>query len=557
MLICRESLRELARASGFRAGESLLARQALQHLRQEGEALIAVVRDDKLYDVRLVAGEKVLEWSCSCSRAADGVFCAHCVATGLAWIRTTEPSSEPKPLPNREEVVKHLAGLSKSDLVRKVMDLADNVLGAFRELALEASMTETAPGRADTKALHNALGHALKHPEKVSWDKDEQYARGIEKVVDQIERLLESGYPGDALPVIEEALRGVEHAMGHLAGEGIGVQALRERLEGMHLTACAAAPPDLEQLAKKLFEWGLTGDWDTFLKAPLDYKDVLGSKGLAEYRRLAEAEWAKHPALKPGEHPRAHVGNRFHISTMMEALARATGTIDEVVAVRSKDLSSAWSYQQVAEVLLDASRPREAIEFAERGLKDFPADYRLRDFLVELYSRNDRTDDARRLAWEDFQKHPGRSAWERLKSRAGESWPSRREKALEVARSTVRVGDASDLVDILISERDVEAAWAEAKARGCNDNLWMQLANAREEAQPAECVQVWYCQLDKALKVSDEHNYRQAISHLRKIKSCLERLGKKSEFAEVLDVVRTKNKHRRKFLELLKNARWR
>jgi hypothetical protein len=58
--------------------------------------------------------------------------------------------------------------------------------------------------------------------------------------------------------------------------------------------------PDQEALAKRLFEWELGGDHDTFFDAVHTYADVLGNNGLAEYDRLAKEEWAGVPALGPG-----------------------------------------------------------------------------------------------------------------------------------------------------------------------------------------------------------------------------------------------------------------
>ena len=73
------------------------------------------------------------------------------------------------------------------------------------------------------------------------------------------------------------------------------------RLQDLHHKACKKAKPESEALARRLFEWELRTDYDTFYGAAETYAGVLGKKGLAVYRMLAEEEWAKVPALRPGQ----------------------------------------------------------------------------------------------------------------------------------------------------------------------------------------------------------------------------------------------------------------
>ena len=55
----------------------------------------------------------------------------------------------------------------------------------------------------------------------------------------------------------------------------------------------------------------------------------------------------------------------------MESLARVSGDIDELVAIKAKDLSSAYQFLRIAEILLGAGRKDEALTWAERGLTAF------------------------------------------------------------------------------------------------------------------------------------------------------------------------------------------
>ena len=81
------------------------------------------------------------------------------------------------------------------------------------------------------------------------------------------------------------------------------------------------------------------------------YQDPLGKKGLQRYRELAEAEWRK---IEPRCADHGYDSHRATITRIMERLAEASGDIDELVAIKSKDLSSSYRYLGIAETLAKA-----------------------------------------------------------------------------------------------------------------------------------------------------------------------------------------------------------
>jgi len=178
------------------------------------------------------------------------------------------------------------------------------------------------------------------------------------------------------------------------------------RLQDLHHKACKKAKPEPEALARRLFEWDLRTDYDTFYGATETYAAVLGRKGLAVYRILAEAEWAKVPALGAGRDDPEKYGKRFRITHIMETLARHTGDVEAVVAVKKRDLSLAYHYLQIAETYKSTRQHDLALEWAERGVKAFPerTDSRLREFLAREYHRRKRGDEAMALIWAEFSE---------------------------------------------------------------------------------------------------------------------------------------------------------
>ncbi|HZJ50967.1 MAG TPA: hypothetical protein VFF07_08975, partial [Actinomycetota bacterium] len=349
---------------------------------------------------------------------------------------------------------------------------------------------------------------------------------------------------------------------------------IKDRVCELHHEACATARPDPEPLAQRLFEWELYSEWETFYGAVETYADVLGDEGLVVYRRLAEEVWAKVPPITSrDERDRTHSSFRFNITHMMEALARVTGDVDALVAVKANDLSHAYHYVQVVELYRDAGRFDDALEWAEKGLTAFPerTDFRLLEVLADEYHRRGRHDDVVDLMWSAFAESPGPVSYERLckhVTRAGR-WDEYRPKALDCLRSDIaqrkrggqrnrwsRPADHSDLVNVFLWEEDVEAAWAEAKVGGCADALWMRLAALRERDHPGDAVPLYQDEVERTVGKKNNRAYEEAVELLRKVEDLMGRAGRGTEFPAYLESVRAAHKPKRNFMKLLDRAKW-
>jgi hypothetical protein len=338
------------------------------------------------------------------------------------------------------------------------------------------------------------------HREFIPYHEVYEYTRGIDEVVAEIRALANEGHGAAAVELTEYALERVEAVLGNVDDSDGYVGGVRDQLKELHLAACKQARPDPEALARCLFAWELRTPWDTFAGAVARYAGVLGQRGLATYRKLAEAEWARVPARKPGDGSPDDFSQRYRITSIMEALAEQSGEVEALVAVKQRDLSSPYAYLAIAEIYRQAKKHDLALEWAERGREAFPGqrgDERLSDFLAEEYHRRKRHDDAMAEIWAQFGRQPCLAGYEKLKRHAGRigQWPAWRERALDTLRRSIaqrkaaaakdtwpwapRV-DHSELVRVFLWEKDVEAAWAEAKAGGLRGGL---VARSRGEAR--------------------------------------------------------------------------
>lgn len=578
-LLDRRTLRRLAGTRSFARGEAYYTNGLVGSLTEDRSTITAKVRGTESYRVTLRAAKSDLEYSCSCPVGQDGEFCKHCVAVGLEWLAEGSAAGTParkhtRPVVTMDDVRSYVTGQTKGVLVEWLMEQAAHDDRLRQGLLLKA--TKKGPKGLDVATWRRMIDNAVDWGEFIDYRDAYAYARGIEDAVDSIAALLKEGHNAEVIDLTEHALAAVEEAMGSVDDSDGNMSPILERLEKLHHTACRKVRPDPEELARRLFAWELRTDWDTFFGAAATYADVLGRKGLAVYRALAEAEWAKVPTLGPGhEEEEETYGGRFRITHIMATLAQRSGDVDALVAIKQRDLSWAYCYLEIAEIYKKARRYDLALEWAERGLQAFPkrTDSRLREFLSNEYHRRKRHEEAMALVWLEFTERPSLQQYRNLKSHAdrARSWRDWRERALTALRQQTRKVKASDrpypetwahakdnseLVRIFLWEKDVEAAWCEARDGGCSDELWMELAARREKDHPDDAFQVHQRQLPLTLSRKNNDAYREAIGLLRAIRGLMVRLGRGVEFTGYLESVRAAHKPKRNFMKLLDRAKW-
>jgi uncharacterized Zn finger protein len=85
-ILHREAIRALVDARTFDRGADYHAQGRVGVVARHEAALSATVRGTSEYRVRLWVKEEGLAYSCSCPIGAEGSFCKHGVAVGLAWL---------------------------------------------------------------------------------------------------------------------------------------------------------------------------------------------------------------------------------------------------------------------------------------------------------------------------------------------------------------------------------------------------------------------------------------------------------------------------------------
>ena len=571
-------IRRLAGAQSYQRGLDYFSHGHVESLEETAEGIRALVRGTQDYAVTLKSNEGVLHYSCDCPVGSDGAFCKHCAAVALAWLHRNDGPAKP---PVRSKVkqltladaAKILHDEDKEALVKMMLDWAKDD-DRMRERLILYAARRSGPDTG-AAAVRRAFENAVRVRNFMDYREASGWARGVDDAIDSIEQLLNDGQPAAVIELCESALRLLDDAIQSVDDSDGHFNFLSGRLQDIHYRACLEARPDPVDLARRLFQLELHSDFDVFYGAAEHYAQILDGEGLKAYRQMAEAEWAKVPP-RTAKQERSEWGEHFRITQIMESLARASGDIQELVAVMIRDLSSAYRYLQIAEVYREAGRHDDALLWAEKGLQAFPGhtDNRLREFAAEEYHQRARHADAMSLIWAEFSEGPFLETYKTLQKHAKTSsaWPEWRERALAEIRARIAKakekargqgcprwmpfgGDHSVLVEIFLHEGKPDDAWREAASGGCSDGLWLRLAAIREEEHPEDAASIYLKYAEAGIAATTNGRYEDPVNLLEKAAVVMKRLDRSPEFVRHLEALRTKYKIKRNFIKLVEQKR--
>jgi len=422
------------------------------------------------------------------------------------------------------------------------MPLADRDPALFDRLEIAACAAAGDPATLG-KRLAAALKRALRTGRFVDYADAGDWARGVLDVLDQLEPMIAAGQGSLVLDLLDDFMPRVDLALNDIDdSNGEGGEIL-SRAADLHLAACRAAPPDPFVLARELFRRETTDPYGTFGGASETYADLLGSKGQAAYRALAEAAWAKLP--RPNRRER-RLGilqtddiNRGTLFRILDHLLTQYGDVDRRIALRTEDLRGAYDYLNLAQLCLDHGRLGAALRWAEEGawLHDDPASERLLVFLAARYRDAGRRDDAEAALWRGFDRRPSaelfaalcalrpaKKARTALTDQAAKLLEARVEKQKRDHR--VAGGSLADLlVHILIGADRLPSAWTAADRHGCSDQALEALARASESTMSADALDAYIALAERQIGIANKHGYQAACRLITRIGDLRTRLG--------------------------------
>ena len=351
------------------AGEKVFARGVAYHedghveiVTFDGGRVVARVIGSEVYRCELVGAGKKFSGECSCRAFSDWGFCKHLVATALT--ANSLGSEALEQVSSRfAKIREQLRARGIEGLVEMLVGIAERDPSLLKELEF-AAVTASADDKTLLAQFRKAITEATRTHGFVEYRKMRDWVQGIESVLDRIAGLVENGRAALVLQLLDHFFARMDEALKNIDDSDGGGGGVYAKACEIHLAACRQAKPDPVALARALFAREVDSDWEFFHGASETYEDILGDAGLAEYRRLASEAWQK---IKPLRATGRQVQDdqfsaRYALGAILESFAEREGDVDGVIAIRAKDLSTAYDYLGIAKAVSDTINERQHLE---------------------------------------------------------------------------------------------------------------------------------------------------------------------------------------------------
>ncbi len=574
-------LRNLAGERSLERGKNYFRQGKVRSLAQYGDEISAEVWGQYQYTVRLWLHKGQLDYQCSCPVGRDGAFCKHAVATAFAWIDGQPKVGEVRkdtggrntPM---ERLKAYLQGRSHDDLVEIILQQAMADASWRDRLCMKSAAVEDAP---DIRQFRTALVRAIEIDEDpyddygygsgagYGYGPGAGYGDGINSALNGVADLLERGHGGLVLDLLADVPDLMENNFERLGDCEDDLSRVVDRIERLHYQACAIAPPDFEELAEWLFYTEWKSEYGFFSGAVKTYADLLGKAGQAAYDGLIE----KHLERKKSGYWESQ------LLRMRECLIEATGSVEDLAAAISQDLSQPSRYELLVDLYRKDGQIDRALEWGTAALEKFGESPRawmegLVAFVIEVHRDRYQWEEAIAVAWNEFHRCPQLESYQQLLSlgkplQAVEPWRDRAIAYLhDLASGKERTlghgywpaNGAALLVDVFLWEGEDEQAWDMAtRYRLAKDSsLWTDLAKIRARTHPQDVIDLYRPQVETEIQGKSEKHYKKAVKLLKKIRPLMGRLGQSADFQNWVGQLSETHKRKRNFIKLLKQQKW-
>ena len=282
----------------------------------------ASIQAKQVYSVELDWSGPLPDGSCTCRHHADGNFCKHLVATGLAAIDTGQVAVDDTASSTAEAALEAAVQAMDVDELRElVMTLAQRDGGVRRLLEIRA--TTAAGDDAHAKAeLEAYVRNTLAFRGFVDYRRSFEVAGVASEVLDELENHLNSGAAEIVRPALLRALTRLRKITEQADDSSGSIGDECQRAADLYARACRLGEPDPVKLATWLVKFRADSPgWPTLVLA--DFVDSFDEQALGTYRRAVAALDRKLEDRDQWE--------RFEVDAMLLELADHDGDVDRAV----------------------------------------------------------------------------------------------------------------------------------------------------------------------------------------------------------------------------------
>ncbi|MEO3761047.1 DUF6880 family protein [Mycobacterium sp. B14F4] len=537
MPLSETALLEVAGDLVYARGEDYV--RYVRGLRTTDFKAYASIQAKNVYTVELDWSGRLPDGSCTCPHNADGNFCKHLVATGLAAIDTGRVAVDDTADGTAEaalEAVVH--AMDVGELRELVVTLAQRDGGVRRMLEIRATTASGSDAHAKAE-LEAYVRNTLTFRGFVDYRRSFEVAEAASEMLDELENHVNSGAAEVARPALLRALTRLRKIIEQVDDSSGSIGDQCQRAAELYARACRLGEPDPVKLATWLVKFRADSPgWPHLVLA--DFVDAFDERALATYRRAVAALDRKLEGLDHWK--------RFEVDAMLLELADHDGDVDRAVHLLAQGEHP--QYGAIVDRLRAAGHTDEAVAWIDRAVADgrFSSHgggnefWLSPDHVAETYRGLGRIDDAVAVLRADFVRAPSVGAYRVLLDFAAgvDRLDSERTWAFDHARQLA----ASDpfaagavLVQLHMSEGDIDAAWQAADRYGPGW-AWRELAVRGAEARPVEAADLYRLQLEKDLRHPNSKLYPDIAATLATMAELYERGGRSADFASFIAQIR-------------------
>ena len=498
----------------------------------------ASIQAKNVYQVELDWSGSLPDGSCTCPHHADGNFCKHLVATGLAAIDTGRVAVDDTSGSTADAALQSaVLAMDVDELRDLVTTLAQRDDGVRRLLEIRATTAAGDDAHA-TAEMEAYVRNALAFRGSVDYRRSFEVAGVASEVLDELENHLNSGSAETVRPALLRALTQLRKMLEQVDDSSGSIGDQCQRAAGLYAQACRLGTPDPVKLATWLVKFRADSPgWPHLVLA--DFVEAFDEQALATYRRAVAALDRK---LEGQDH-----WKRFEVDAMLLELADHDGDVDRAVHLLSQ--REHLGYGAIVDRLRAAGRTADAVAWIDRAVVDGRIsshgggnDFWLSpDDVAKTYQGLGRIDDAVNVLRADFVRQPSVGTYRVLLDFAAgvDRADTERTWAFDHARqlATDRFAAGAVLVQICLGEGDVDAAWQAADRYGPGW-AWRELADRGAKARPVEAADLYRPQLEKDLRQPNSKLYPDIAATLATMAKLYERGGRSADFASFIAQLR-------------------
>jgi SWIM zinc finger len=520
-----------------------------------GRKATAIVDLTEAYEVSLDWSAPTLEGTCTCPDFAEGGFCKHLVAFGLALLgraRIVDLPDEPT-----AAVDEYLDQLGREELIELIGRLAECDPRAADLLRAEAAAARRGDA-VDADALAREGTAALSGPRFVDYRASYGVALEAEDLLDRLERLLAAGAADAVAKALLRATKRLRQILLHADDSSGVIGSAGQRAVELYARACREGNPNPVPLAKWLVKFRRDSPGWPAVELSM-FIDAFDERALAEYRQAVDRWSADTAAVEDF--------NRYEVFAALLELADHDGDIDRAIELLSSDSVHA-AYGSIICRLLTAGRRLEAVDWLDRAVAagrisaiayGSRNDYFVTpDQAVELYVSAGRSEDALAVLQAAFLARVGPESWHALLEFADAHGRREEMRRWAVERSEEQAGRAhgsgADLISIYLADGLLEEAWSAAERFGAG-SAWKTLADASARSRPREAAELYRAQIDAKLLHANTRVYPEVARMLPAMRSLSEAAGDLNRFEEYLADVRSRYARRSSLMGALQAQR--